>query len=260
MPFGEEVPVEAMNSTNKRHFTGHERDSESSLDYMMARYYCPSLGRFLSEDPLGDGFTYVGNSPTNFTDPTGLKFGGFICQTVCVCTRQQSEDEPECHCHCVYDSDIEEDDEEDPDHPCGYTDFSIAVSVPAAAVLIAATPVGRVLGALSSGLAGVQKDDATGNRYGYLGVSLGPDFGWNRIPFVRTNLSLTHSYRGSTGTGFFLAASGTLATKTKQVGVGYAGSWGTFGEAGDATSLAGVGVQAAFLFPLGRSRPVPCRR
>jgi RHS repeat-associated protein len=45
--------------------------------YYRARYYDPSTGRFLSEDPLrpDDGIdlcTYVGNSPTNFTDPRGL--------------------------------------------------------------------------------------------------------------------------------------------------------------------------------------------
>ena len=41
--------------------------------------YDPSVGRFLSEDPIGFAggdanlYRYVGNSPTNFTDPSGLQ-------------------------------------------------------------------------------------------------------------------------------------------------------------------------------------------
>jgi RHS repeat-associated protein len=46
--------------------------------YYRARYYDPSPGRFLSEDParFGGGFdfyAYVKNDPVDFTDPTGLK-------------------------------------------------------------------------------------------------------------------------------------------------------------------------------------------
>jgi len=59
-------------------FTGRERDEESDLYYYRARYYDPSTGQFISEDPIGfeagDANTrrYVGNSPTNATDPSGL--------------------------------------------------------------------------------------------------------------------------------------------------------------------------------------------
>ena len=54
-----------------------ESDNETSLYYYRARYYDPSAGRFLSEDPLGfkadaDFYRYVGNSSANLTDPTGL--------------------------------------------------------------------------------------------------------------------------------------------------------------------------------------------
>jgi RHS repeat-associated protein len=81
MPFGEEVPVQAMNSSNKRHFTGHERDPESGLDYMMARYYSSSLARFMAVDPGDDTgledpqswnlYRYAANNPLLYFDPDG---------------------------------------------------------------------------------------------------------------------------------------------------------------------------------------------
>ena len=49
-----------------------------SPSYYRARYYNPTTGRFLSEDPKGfagsgsDLYEYVGDSPTNFIDPFGL--------------------------------------------------------------------------------------------------------------------------------------------------------------------------------------------
>ncbi len=39
------------------------------------RYYNPGTGRFISQDPAGDGdnwYAYAGNSPTNGSDPSGL--------------------------------------------------------------------------------------------------------------------------------------------------------------------------------------------
>jgi len=49
----------------------------NGIYYMRARYYDPSVGRFISEDPLGFGggdvnfFAYVLNDPVNWVDPTG---------------------------------------------------------------------------------------------------------------------------------------------------------------------------------------------
>ena len=46
--------------------------------YYRARYYDPSIGRFISEDPLEFGggdvnlYAYVGNSPVSYIDPSGL--------------------------------------------------------------------------------------------------------------------------------------------------------------------------------------------
>jgi len=59
-------------------YTGRETDAESDLNYYRARYYDPAVGRFASEDPLGFAagdvnlYRYVGNGPTNATDPSGM--------------------------------------------------------------------------------------------------------------------------------------------------------------------------------------------
>jgi RHS repeat-associated protein len=70
-------------------YTGREFDQETGLHYYRARYYDASIGRFISEDPVGFGagdtnlYRYVGNSPTNFVDPDGqyalaLSGGGLL--------------------------------------------------------------------------------------------------------------------------------------------------------------------------------------
>ncbi|WP_315832766.1 SpvB/TcaC N-terminal domain-containing protein [Bradyrhizobium prioriisuperbiae] len=58
-------------------YVGKERDATTGLYYFGARYYGPSLGRWLSADPAGfnDGtnlYLYVGGNPVSYTDPTGL--------------------------------------------------------------------------------------------------------------------------------------------------------------------------------------------
>ena len=53
---------------------GHKEDPESGLTYMRARYYEPGTGRFLTEDPSGDGlnwYSYCGNDPVNAVDSSG---------------------------------------------------------------------------------------------------------------------------------------------------------------------------------------------
>lgn len=57
-------------------FAGREYDAETNLYYNRARYYDPQLGRFLSEDPIGQNggnnqFAYAGDNPIGLTDPTG---------------------------------------------------------------------------------------------------------------------------------------------------------------------------------------------
>jgi len=59
-----------------------------------ARYYQPSLSRFVTEDPIGfassdlNFYEYVGSAPTIYTDPLGLEpcCGGFDCFLRCVAT------------------------------------------------------------------------------------------------------------------------------------------------------------------------------
>src|SRR5579864_4186396 len=63
--------------TNPYQYTGRDYDPETGLRYYRARYYDPSVGRFLSEDPIqfggaADFYEYVGNGPTNYIDPFGL--------------------------------------------------------------------------------------------------------------------------------------------------------------------------------------------
>jgi RHS repeat-associated protein len=59
-------------------FAGQVLDQATGLQYDQARYYDPSTGRFLSQDPSsfagGDAnlYRYVGNAPTDGIDPTGL--------------------------------------------------------------------------------------------------------------------------------------------------------------------------------------------
>ncbi len=83
LPFGEEVQplIVGIDESTKR-FTGHERDRETGLDYMLGRYYDFGRARFVTPDPiLGSGtmpqgwnrYVYVLNNPYKFVDPLGLK-------------------------------------------------------------------------------------------------------------------------------------------------------------------------------------------
>ena len=74
-------------------YTGHQSDVETGLSYYRARYYDPSLGRLVSEDPLrffsGDEnfYEYAEQDPVNFIDPFGL---------FCKCTYSQSTGHLKC--------------------------------------------------------------------------------------------------------------------------------------------------------------------
>jgi RHS repeat-associated protein len=51
---------------------GEQRDAETGLYNLRARYYDERTGRFLSTDPRGGGYGYAGNNPVRFIDPLGL--------------------------------------------------------------------------------------------------------------------------------------------------------------------------------------------
>jgi RHS repeat-associated protein len=86
-PVAQEVPS-GFDREGPLKFTGHERDYAGGMggedghavDYMHARYYSPTAGRFLSVDPVigkpaqpqsWNRYAYVQNNPINRTDPTG---------------------------------------------------------------------------------------------------------------------------------------------------------------------------------------------
>ena len=75
-PFGN-TTITGAGSSNPSQFTARENDG-TGLYYYRARYYSPTLGRFISEDPIGFAghdtnlYRYVFNSPTNLRDPFGL--------------------------------------------------------------------------------------------------------------------------------------------------------------------------------------------
>jgi RHS repeat-associated protein len=78
LPYGEEVT--AAGPMPAEHFTGQARDAEAGMDYFHARQYQPRTGRFNAVDPVFAGlldpqywnrYSYVGNNPLSWADPTG---------------------------------------------------------------------------------------------------------------------------------------------------------------------------------------------
>jgi RHS repeat-associated protein len=57
-------------------YLGQPADT-SGLSYLNARYYNPAIGRFISPDPLGDGYRYADDNPVTYADPTGLCASGY---------------------------------------------------------------------------------------------------------------------------------------------------------------------------------------
>ena len=75
-PYGEVLASSGTDSAPFK-FTGHERDSESGLDFLPNRTYGPVARRFWQVDPLAhklpswSPYAYSFNNPVVFRDPTG---------------------------------------------------------------------------------------------------------------------------------------------------------------------------------------------
>jgi RHS repeat-associated protein len=97
LPFGEEIPAGNGGRTAQwgatdgvtQKFTGQERDLETDVEFLHARYFSAAQQRFLSPDPMNAGvdlfnpkswnaYAYVNNSPLSNTDPSGLGSMGVI--------------------------------------------------------------------------------------------------------------------------------------------------------------------------------------
>jgi RHS repeat-associated protein len=90
LPFGEELFAGTGGRTVwqgytggdgvRQQFTAKERDTETGLDYFLARYYSATQGRFTSADTFGGSssnpqtlnlYAYTNGNPLRFVDPTG---------------------------------------------------------------------------------------------------------------------------------------------------------------------------------------------
>ena len=63
---------------------GKRYDTSTGLIYFGKRFYDPSLGKWLTKDPVGpidhsNLYQYVFNNPYRFQDPTGENILGFLC-------------------------------------------------------------------------------------------------------------------------------------------------------------------------------------
>ncbi len=79
--FGEQKWPQSEQISNSHQFTGKEWDTDMSLNYFCQRYYDPSIGRFMTLDPIAgyleepqsqNRYAYCLNNPLKYVDPVGL--------------------------------------------------------------------------------------------------------------------------------------------------------------------------------------------
>ena len=79
-PFGELLRATGpMAKANPFRFTTKYQDDETDIVMYPRRPYCPSTGRFLCKDPIGERgglnlYGFVGNDPIRRIDPLGLDY------------------------------------------------------------------------------------------------------------------------------------------------------------------------------------------
>ncbi|XVQ82666.1 DNRLRE domain-containing protein [Microbispora siamensis] len=79
LPFGQRRGADDLPFTDHG-FLGKIEDDSTGLDYLSARYYDPTIAKFISTDPLLDlrkpqwanPYGYAGNNPIGLSDPSGL--------------------------------------------------------------------------------------------------------------------------------------------------------------------------------------------
>jgi len=79
-PYGDKI-ADTTGLVESRGYIGERHDSETGLTYLHARYYDPSLGTFISPDPIGaagglNEYGYSFGDPINNVDVTGLRGEG----------------------------------------------------------------------------------------------------------------------------------------------------------------------------------------
>jgi len=80
-PFGNPRGAQPASWPSEQGFIGGTRDGTTGLTHLGAREYDPSIGRFVSIDPIMDpsdpqnlnGYAYSNNSPITFSDPSGMR-------------------------------------------------------------------------------------------------------------------------------------------------------------------------------------------
>ncbi|MBA2335316.1 MAG: RHS repeat-associated core domain-containing protein, partial [Blastocatellia bacterium] len=89
LPYGTALNAESTTQNNNKRFTSYDRSAQTGLDYAINRTYDSKQGRFTQVDPIGiqaaslaspqtlNMYTYCGNDPVNYTDPSGLFWGFF---------------------------------------------------------------------------------------------------------------------------------------------------------------------------------------
>ncbi len=79
-PYGERQENFVSTDEHALFFTGKPHDDDTGLSYFGARYYNPSIGRFMGVDPAGfqdsnihsfNKYAYANNNPYKYVDPDG---------------------------------------------------------------------------------------------------------------------------------------------------------------------------------------------